>query len=53
MTDNRDQFGIRLDYRTSDRHSLLGRYTFSNRNLDDPTSPSIFAPAGNQAKVTL
>ena len=53
VTDNRDQFGIRLDYRTSDRHSLLGRYTFSNRNLDDPTSPSIFAPAGNQAKVKL
>jgi hypothetical protein len=53
VTDNRDQVGLRLDYRTSDRHSLLGRYTFSKRSLDDPTSPSIFAPAGNQAKVKL
>ena len=58
VKDDRDQFGVRLDYRPSDRHSLLGRYLHSRTSRFDPfgTSPlvtSVFSPAGNRAEATL
>jgi outer membrane receptor protein involved in Fe transport len=53
VEDDRNQLGLRFDYRTSDQHSILGRYLRSGRQQTDPTSPSIFSPAGNNQQATL
>jgi carboxypeptidase family protein/TonB-dependent receptor-like protein len=53
VEDDRNQIGLRFDYRISDQHSILGRYLRSGRQQTDPTSPSIFSPAGNNQKATL
>lgn len=42
VTDNRDQFGARADYKMSDKHSMLARYMQSNTERITPrtTAPS-------------
>jgi hypothetical protein len=53
VEDDRNQLGLRFDYRINDQHTILGRYLRSGRQQTDPTSPSIFSPAGNNQKATL
>ncbi len=48
--DNRDQFGIRLDYQRSAGHSILGRYMLSQTDRNDPPTTR---PVGTLAKATL
>jgi hypothetical protein len=48
--DNRDQFGIRMDYQLTQGHSLLGRY---QRSDTEAISPPTTRPIGNVAKATL
>jgi outer membrane receptor protein involved in Fe transport len=50
VTDNRDQFGIRLDYRMSDRHSVLARYL---RSHSEQLTPRTVQPADQRALGTL
>jgi len=49
-TDNRDQFGLRLDYQLTQNHSLLGRYT---RAITEREQPPITTPSAQTAKATL
>ena len=49
MTDDREQFGTRLDWRINDKHSLFGRYMFGHTRSFDPLGGSNFSPAGNTA----
>lgn len=49
-TDDRDQFGIRLDYRVNDRTTLLGRYLFSQ---SDREIPAVVEPIGTTAASEL
>ncbi|NYF80238.1 TonB-dependent receptor [Granulicella arctica] len=51
--DDRDQFGIRLDYNVNSKHTLLGRYMYGRQNASDPLAPSNFAPVSNQAHFLL
>ena len=53
VEDDRNQIGLRVDYRINDQHSILGRYLRSGRQETNPTSPSIFSPAGNNQQATL
>ena len=48
--DNRDQFGIRMDYQLSDKHSVLGRYLRSNT---EAITPPTTRPIGTTSKATL
>ncbi len=50
--DNRDTFGVRLDYMWGS-HSLLGRYLYSHQNLLSPYVPSNFAPTPNTQLMSL
>jgi len=50
--DNRDTFGVRVDYQLGP-HALLGRYLYSHQNLFSPYVPSQFAPAGNVQLMSL
>jgi Carboxypeptidase regulatory-like domain/TonB dependent receptor-like, beta-barrel/TonB-dependent Receptor Plug Domain len=50
VEDNRDQAGIRLDYRTSDKHTILGRYLWSHTNR---LTPRTVQPSDQLAKATL
>jgi hypothetical protein len=50
QNDDRDQFGVRLDYRPSDRHSLLGRYLWSDSGR---LTPKTVQPADQRALATL
>jgi len=50
VEDNRDQAGLRLDYRMSDKHSLLARYLWSHTNR---VTPRTVRPADEVAKATL
>ena len=48
--DNRDQFGIRMDYQIDQKHSVLGRYLRTNTEaLSAPTT----RPIGNTSTATL
>ena len=48
--DNRDQFGLRMDYQIKQNHSVLGRYLRSNTEaISLPTT----RPIGNTSKATL
>jgi outer membrane receptor protein involved in Fe transport len=50
VEDDRDQAGLRLDFRTSDSHSMLGRYLWSRSNRVTPRT----VQAGDQlSKATL
>ncbi len=48
-TDDRNQFGDRVDYRLNDHHTLYGRYLFGHSNQFNPLGGSNFAPKGNVA----
>jgi hypothetical protein len=48
--DNRDQFGIRMDYQLNDKHSVLGRYF---RTETESIAPPTTRPIGNTAVATL
>src|SRR5262249_38886138 len=50
VEDNRDQAGLRLDYRTSDKNTLLGRYLWSHTNR---LTPRTVQPSDQLAKATL
>jgi len=50
VKDSRDQFGIRLDYRTSQRHSILARYLWSD---SERQTPRTVQPADQLALATL
>ena len=50
VSDTRDQAGLRLDYRLSDKHSLLGRYLWSDSLV---LTPRTVQPADQQASATL
>ena len=49
-TDDRDQFGLRLDYRINESNNLLGRYLTSQ---SDRQSPPVVEPIGTTAASTL
>jgi Carboxypeptidase regulatory-like domain/TonB dependent receptor/TonB-dependent Receptor Plug Domain len=49
-TDDRDQFGIRMDYQLAQDHSLLGRYIRSETHA---VQPAITRPIGTDARATL
>ncbi len=58
INDDRDQFGIRLDYRPTQEHSILGRYLRSQRARIDPFGTSnlvasIFPPVARRDTQTL
>ena len=48
--DNRDQFGIRMDYQLSQDHSILGRYL---RTGTESISPPTTRPIGTTSQSTL
>jgi hypothetical protein len=50
VEDDRDQAGLRLDYRKSERHSFLGRYLWSRSNR---LTPRTVQPSDQIAKATL
>jgi outer membrane receptor protein involved in Fe transport len=50
VADDRNQAGIRLDYRTSDKHTVLGRYLWSHSNR---LTPKTVQPSDQLAKATL
>jgi hypothetical protein len=50
VEDDRDQAGLRLDYRLDDRHSILGRYLWSHTNR---ATPRTVQAADQLAKATL
>ncbi|MDH4065498.1 MAG: TonB-dependent receptor, partial [Acidobacteriota bacterium] len=50
VEDNRDQFGIRMDYQLSEKQSVIGRYM---RNRSDRVEPRTVQPADQQSKATL
>ncbi len=49
-TDHRDQFGLRVDYQRSAKHSVLGRYLHSRTHRNDPPTTR---PVGTVAKAVL
>ena len=49
-TDNRDQFGVRLDYQMTQQHALLGRYT---RAVTEQLTPPITTPSAQISQATL
>jgi outer membrane receptor protein involved in Fe transport len=49
MTDDRNQFGDRVDYHLNDHHTLFGRYLYGHTNQFNPLGGSNFAPKGNIA----
>ena len=53
VEDTREQFGLRVDYRVNQGHTLLGRYMFGHTNNMNPLGGSNFSPAGNIAIATL
>ncbi len=53
VEDTREQFGLRVDYRIDQAHTLLGRYMFAHTNNVNPLGGSNFSPAGNTAVATL
>jgi len=53
VLDTREQLGLRVDYRLSDAHTLLGRYMYAHTNNVNPLGGSNFSPAGNTAVATL
>jgi len=50
VDDTRDQFGIRLDFRMSDTHSLLARYLWSH---SERLTPRTVQPSDQEALATL
>jgi hypothetical protein len=50
VEDDRNQAGIRLDYHTSDKHSILGRYLWSHSNR---LTPRTVQAVDQLAKATL
>lgn len=50
VSDTRDQFGARVDFQISGRHSVLGRYL---RSATDRQTPKIIAPVDQRALATL
>jgi outer membrane receptor protein involved in Fe transport len=50
LEDDRDQAGLRLDYRMTDQHSILGRYLWSHTNR---VTPRTVQAADQLAKATL
>jgi hypothetical protein len=50
ITDERDQFGARIDFQLAQNHSFLGRYL---RTTTDRITPATTRPIGGQAKATL
>ncbi len=49
-TDDRDQLGLRLDYRVNDQNALLGRYLYSK---SDRVTPPVVEPIGTTASSNL
>ncbi|HEX5475098.1 MAG TPA: carboxypeptidase regulatory-like domain-containing protein [Vicinamibacterales bacterium] len=49
-TDNRDSFGLRMDYHLSSSNSILGRYL---RTHTDRVTPPITTPVAQESKATL
>ncbi len=50
VTDNRNQAGIRMDYRLNEHHSVLGRYLWSGT---DRLTPRTVQPVDQRALATL
>lgn len=50
VVDNRDQAGGRLDYKISNKHSVLGRYLWSRSKV---LTPRTIAPADSRAAAKL
>jgi hypothetical protein len=48
--DNRDQFGIRMDYQLTDNHTVLGRYQLSKT---EAITPATTRPLGTTSQATL
>jgi hypothetical protein len=53
VEDKRQQFGTRLDYQLSPKHTLLGRYMIGHTRNVNPLGGSNFSPNGNTAVATL
>ena len=53
VLDTREQFGLRVDHKMSDGHTLLARYMYGHTNNVNPLGGSNFSPAGNTAVATL
>jgi hypothetical protein len=53
VEDSRQQFGTRVDYQATAKHSLFGRYLFAHTNSYDPLGGSNFSPKGNRALARL
>lgn len=49
-TDDRDQFGIRLDYQLTNSNSTIGRYI---RSRTHAVQPALTRPIGSDSKATL
>jgi hypothetical protein len=50
LQDDRDQFGLRMDYQLSEKQSILGRYT---RAATERITPRTVQPADQRATATL
>jgi hypothetical protein len=50
VEDNRDQFGLRLDYRLDEHHSFLGRYM---RSETERVTPRTVQPSDQRSTATL
>ena len=50
INDDRNSFGSRVDFRLTDRHSLLGRFLLTKT---DASSPALIRPIGTTSKSTL
>ena len=53
VLDTRGQFGLRVDHKLSDGHTLLARYMYGHTDQVNPLGGSNFSPAGNTAVATL
>jgi len=53
IDDTRRQFGLRVDYRLSPRHTLLARYIHGHTRAVNPLGASNFAPEENTSVATL
>jgi hypothetical protein len=49
-TDDRNQFGLRMDYQLTQKHAVLGRYI---RSETESIQPGITRPIGTVARATL
>ena len=58
LTNDQDQFNVRLDHRFSQKDSLIGRFSYSDATVFDPfvrnlATPTLFGPPGFGKGVTI